>query len=372
MSSSLNDGQNNGLTMLDTNTAGAVDCDLHPAVPDMDALLPYLDQYWQEQVTVRGIDTVDSGSYPPNNPLSGRSDWRVKGTKPGTSLANLQKDALDAFGSSLGICNVIYGAQSVYNADMGLALCRATNDWLAREWLDRDPRLRGSILVPLNNPALAVEEIERVASSDSRFVQVLLWAMTETPLGRRQNWPIYEAAVRHKLAVGIHAASTYRNAPSYNGWPSYYIEDYAAQAQAFQGQLLSLIYEGVFNAFPDLRVVLIESGVSWLPSFLWRSASTWRATRFEVPWVEQSPAEIVRRQVRLTAQPFDVPGNAAIVARIVEQIGSEEMLLFATDYPHWQFDGADVLPEGISAGVAEKMRVANPLETYPRLRSAVQ
>ena len=44
------------------------------------------------------------------------------------------------------------------------------------------------------------------------------------------------------------------------------------------------------------------------------------------------------------------------------------MLLFSTDYPHWHFDGDDVLPEGLSDEAVHKLMIDNPLETYPRLR----
>ena len=47
--------------------------------------------------------------------------------------------------------------------DLSAALCRAINNWLVAEWLDRDPRLRASIVVPVHSPDLAAEEIERCA-----------------------------------------------------------------------------------------------------------------------------------------------------------------------------------------------------------------
>ena len=50
----------------------------------------------------------------------------------------------------------------------------------------------------------------------------------------------------------------------------------------------------------------------------------------------------------------------------MNQIGSDEMLLFATDYPHWQFDGDAAVPEGRQSGLARKMMVENPLRTYAR------
>ncbi len=74
------------------------------------------------------------------------------------------------------------------------------------------------------------------------------------------------------------------------------------EAQAFQAQILSLIYEGVFGKFPGLKVVLMESGVSWLPAFMWRANKTWRGVRVEVPWVEREPASIMRDHMRFTMQ----------------------------------------------------------------------
>ena len=84
---------------------GGIDCDVHPALPGMAALLPYLDPYWQEQVTVRGIDGLDLASFPTQMDAHGRPDWREAGHKPGSSLELLRRDALDGFGSQLAICN---------------------------------------------------------------------------------------------------------------------------------------------------------------------------------------------------------------------------------------------------------------------------
>src|SRR6266851_8612805 len=106
---------------------GAIDCDIHPALPGMATLLPYLDEYWREQVTVRGIDGLDLASFPHNVPANGRADWRVAGEKPGGSLARVQAQALDAFGTGTAICNPLYGVQAVYNEHFAAALARAMN-----------------------------------------------------------------------------------------------------------------------------------------------------------------------------------------------------------------------------------------------------
>jgi len=243
------------------------------------------------------------------------------------------------------------------------------NDWIVEKWLNQELRLRASIVVPPQAPLLAVEEIERLAH-DKRFVQVLLPAVCETMLGRSYYWPIYEAAVHHGLPIGIHAGSMYRHAPTSSGWPSHYLHDYVANSQLFEDQLLSLVASGVFVKFPALKFVFIESGVSWLPPFIWRAIKTWRGVRGEVPWVKRSPGEIIREHIRVTTQPFDAPDQET-VERIVQQVDCDEMFLFASDYPHWQFEGDAVIPPGISGTLAHRMCNENPLATYPRLRETM-
>ena len=55
--------------------------------------------------------------------------------------------------------------------------------------------------------------------------------------------------------------------------------------------------------------------------------------------------------------------------RVIDHMQSDELLLFSTDYPHWQFDGEAVLPEGISSDLVRKIMIDNPLATYPRLQA---
>jgi uncharacterized protein len=341
----------------------SIDCDVHPTVPGMRALAPYMEEFWRDSVEERGITSLESISYPPNAPLSARADFRRAGGRTATTVNELQAQVFDCWGASFAICNCLYGVQLVLNEDMARAFTRALNDWIATEWLDRDPRLRASIVVPLQNVEYAVDEIERWAK-DPRFVQVLVLAMGEVPLGRRQFWPIYAAAERHGLPVGIHAGSAYRHPVTSLGWPTYYTEDYAAQAQGFQSQVASLICEGVLTKHPDLKVVLIESGVTWAPAFLWRMSKFWRGLRTEIPWLDRSPLEIFRDQFRLTVQPFDAPDSPDIVRRVIDHLGSDELLLFSSDYPHWQFDGDNFLPAGIPDDLARKIMVHNPHALY--------
>ena len=197
----------------------AIDCDVHPGVPGVTALLPYLGDHWRRSVQERGIDSLDSISYPPNAPLSARPDLRDAKGRAGMDVASLTTQVLDRWGASHAILNCLYGVQLVFNEDIARAFASALNDWIAKEWLDRDPRMRASIVVPMQNIEYAVDEIERCAK-DRRFVQILVLATQETPLGRRHHWPIFAAAEKHGLPIGIHAGSNYRNPVTSLGWPT--------------------------------------------------------------------------------------------------------------------------------------------------------
>lgn len=344
---------------------GVIDCDIHNSVPSVEALHPYLSDQWRDYVVERGIQSLEPNYYPRGAAISSRPDFRLdSGDPPGSDLDVLRRQALDKRDTEYAILNCLYGVQLTHNEDWAAAMARAVNDWQTVEWLDKEPRLRASIVVPYENPQLAVEEIERLGDHPG-FVQVLLLVRTDILLGRRNYWPIYEAAQKYGLPVGIHAFGRLSNPNTPVGWASYYLEDYVSQAQAFQAQLVSLVSEGVFTKFPELRVVLIESGFTWLPSLMWRFDKDWKGLRKDAPWVERLPSEIIREHVRLTTQPVDGPSDPEHLLQMVEEIGSEELLLFSTDYPHWHFDELEgALPVELHRELEQKILRENAQNLY--------
>ncbi|RMH45961.1 MAG: amidohydrolase [Alphaproteobacteria bacterium] len=351
---------------MDAAQHRAIDADLHLPLPTVRQLVPHLDPYWADQVVRRNIDRAPFAltAYPPRAPLTCREDWRGL-----SSPAEVIAHGLDPFGSAIAIGSHLHGVVALNNPDMAAALVAAVNDHMRTAWLDASPRLRGSILVSLEDPALAVAEIERLAP-DPRFVQVLVPLMAEAPIARRVYWPILAAAERHGLALAVHAGSLYRHAPAVSGWPSHQFEDYVLQGPGFENLVLALLAEGVFGKFPRLKVVLLEAGFMWLPTLLWRIDKTWRDVRPEVPWIDRPPSEILKGRLFWTLQPVDAPGPAELsrtLAMIARRLGGLDWLLFATDWPHRQFAGARALPEGLPAAALPAILAGNALAAYPRL-----
>jgi uncharacterized protein len=343
---------------------GVIDCDVHNAVSSIESLFPYMPDRWVDYMIESGITTIEPNYYPEGAPLSARPGSKPVDGLPGSSLDLLREQLLDPWNVRYAILNCVYGVQLIQNREWATVMAQAMNDWQIAEWLEKDERLRASITVSTRDPEAAAREIDRVGEHPG-FVQVLLLVRSEMPYGERHYWPIYEAAERLGLPICIHAGGSAGNPITSVGWPSYYIEDYVGLSQAFQAQVVSLVSAGVFAKYPQLRVVLAEGGITWLPSLMWRFDKDWKGIRREVPWVNRPPSEIIREHMRLTIQPIDGPPNPEHLLQIIDQIGSEDMLLFSTDYPHWHFDGSeDVLPVSLPSELERKIFVDNARVLY--------
>ena len=345
--------------------AARVDCDVHNAVPRLAALFPYLPERWVDYCVESGVEGFDPSFYPPGMPLSARPESRQGPGPPGSDPEVVRGHVL-AGAADHAVLTCLYAVQALHNADWSAALASAVNDWQAAHWLAADPRFRASAVVSPRNPRAAADEVARLAA-DRRFVQVLLLAAAPAPLGQRAYWPIYAAAEAAGLPVAIHPGVAGANPLSPVGWPSHFIEDYAGAALTLQSQLTSLVCEGVFAAHPGLRVVLLESGVTWLPSLMWRFDKNWKALRQEVPWVDRAPSRVIREHVLLSIAPFDGPPDPdrGWVDRFLTQVGSVRMLLHASDYPHWHSgDAASRLLEQLSPAERALVLRGNAVRLY--------
>jgi predicted TIM-barrel fold metal-dependent hydrolase len=277
-------------------------------------------------------------AFPKGQPGAMRRDaYPPGGGKPGSDLDFLRAQHLDANGIEFGILNPLTPAgQGMQNPDLSAAVCRASNQRQAECWVAHEPRLRASIVVPYEDGPAAAAEVEHWAGHPA-FAQVLLLSRTAEPLGQRRYWPIYEAAARHNLPVGVHAFGYGGYPITGGGWPSYYIEEMVGHAQCAQALLTSMIFEGVFDRFPGFRLVIIEAGFAWLPALAWRLDRAWERMADEVPHLTRKPSEVIRSQVWLTTQPMEEPTVRSQFVDTVDWIGWDR-LLFASDYPHWDFD----------------------------------
>jgi predicted TIM-barrel fold metal-dependent hydrolase len=343
-----------------------IDCDVHAVLPSIDVLLPFLSAYWREQIAQTGFEGPADRWYPAGSPTVARAGSRPADGAPASSRVDLvRSDVLESSPRpSFAVLNCDCAVESLHNPDAAAAVAGALNEWLSAEWLAREPRLRASIVVPSQFPELAVREIKRRAGQPG-FVQVLLPVRSETPYGSLNFRPVFAAAAEHGLPVALHYGGSPGNPSTPVGWPSLFLEEYAGMTGVFQTQLISIITGGVFDEHPGLRLVLAEGGFAWLPTMLWRFDKNWKGLRREIPWVRRPPSEYVAEHVRLTTAPADAPADLAQFQETVALLGSEDMLLYASDYPHDHGDsGAEAWWAGLSPVLRRRIMSDNPRALY--------
>jgi hypothetical protein len=249
------------------------------------------------------------------------------------------------------------------NVEFSAAMATAANEAQAECWVAHEPRLSASICVPYEDGEAARAEIKRCAGR-KEFVQVFMLSRTAEALGRRRYWPIYEAAVEAGLPVGIHVFGYSGWAATNSGWPSFYIEEMTEHATSSQALVTSFIMEGVFERYPDLKVVLIESGFGWLPALGWRLDRNWRRMREEVPHVRRAPSEYIREHLWVTTQPMEETETPEHLLDLMNWIGLDR-ILFSSDYPHWDFDDPFMaLPPSLTDEQRRRIYAGNAKAVY--------
>ena len=317
-----------------------IDCDIHNSIPP-GGLSPYLSERWQEHYKTFGLRSGGIGGYYPRALMHAarRDAWPPSGLSPGADLEFMQEQLLDAYDMEYGVLNPLMPVGEQLNLEFGAAMASAVNDWQVADWVEPEPRLRASIVVPYEDGDLAAEEIHRCGPNPA-FVQILLIARTKDPLGNRKYWKIYEAASEYNLPIGIHFGGV-AGPITGAGWPSYYIEDHGGMPQAFHTNVISYAIEGVFDRFPNLKIVLIEGGFAWMPPLIWRLDATWEKLKVEVPDLKRKPSEYIRDHFWLSTQPMEEPPKREYFEQMLEQMDMNDKLMFATDYPHWDFDSPE-------------------------------
>ncbi|QQE81331.1 amidohydrolase [Alicyclobacillus sp. SO9] len=342
-----------------------VDTDIHERVQYAD-LLPYLEDPWRRYIL--DCEWKQEKHLPYTQPaIAGldRADARLSDGRPaGSDLDFMKQQLLDSGGHEFGILTgALDPSPSSMNGwyEMGAALASAYNDWQIEHWLERDERLYGSVHIAAKDVQTAVREIHRVGSHP-KMVQVLL-PLDDTLWGDPYYHPIFEAAVQHRLAVGMH----HNEPPVYYGkFPRYFIEWHTMIPTAHMMQVTNLVFNGVFEKFPALKVLMIEGGFTFAPFLMRKMDEQYRHLRHEVPWIKRMPSEIIRNHIRFTTQPMDEM-NRKDFMRVIEGLESEDMICFSTDYPHWDYDSPIRALPSLDFPLKEKIYSTNAKAMYEKL-----
>jgi predicted TIM-barrel fold metal-dependent hydrolase len=352
-----------------------VDGDVHPTVADVSQLRHHMSKRAARRVFGEelGVYARDPNRIP--HPTSGlRLDARTPGGGvPGSDPAYCNEQLMDRYDITAAVLTGIQSGLIISMGDetAGTEFCSALNRYLLEEWVDFDSRYRLAISVNPYDVVGAVREIEDLA--DVPGVCGIFVPHAGVAMGRTSLFPVYEAAAGHRLPVILHPTGGEGNlaqAPRLaGGLPATYPERHSLLLQPGQAVLASMIFGGIFDRFPDLRLVLSEYGFSWLPSMVATMDAAYEQGDGVLSGLAKPPSEYVWDNVRFTSQPLDEPERIEDLWLVLELARAETTLMFSSDYPHWDNDDPNViltsrLPEHLRSRVAYQ----NALECFgPRL-----
>jgi predicted TIM-barrel fold metal-dependent hydrolase len=352
--------------MNDEKTYSVVDVDVHPRL-DLDHIVDCLPGVWKRRFQSGNYGPSTLGYWNPHGVM--RSDTLLEdGCRIESNALNLLRHHLDSEGilyavlNPIGALNTALSPETAYSA----AVMSATNDVLIQDWLEKDVRLKGSLVVTPNDTERAVQEIRRLGSHKG-IVQILLPSAAATPYGQQYYHRIYEAASQYGLTVALHVGTEgvgISGAPTAVGYPSSYFEWHTGLMATYVAHAISLVTEGVFVKFPSLRFVLLEGGALWMPALMMRFDRNWKSLRQSTPWLDEPPSETLRKHVRLSTQPMEEPTRPGQLATLLSAFDAGEMLMFASDFPHWDGDTVDVARKLLPRSLWESILSGNARKLY--------
>lgn len=353
----------------DRRPTAVVDTDVHPVPRSNDELREYFEEPWRSfefDTAERPIDNNTRIAQTPNGGV--RVDAKPPSGGPPGSDPEFAAQQLRKMGAiAYAILIPLASARPRENPEREAAACRATNNWLADTWLSKDNHndmYRGSLRVAIDEPRLAVAEIERWAGHPG-FVQVAMGPSTRVPLGDPVFDSVHAAAARAGLPLAVHpltAPGTRLLTPV--GYPTYFAEYHSEMALTAASHLISLIFNGTFERYPDLRCVIIESGIAWAAPLLWKMDRHWKRFRSAYPQLRRAPSEIVAERVRFTTQPLENPTRARDLVDMLEFAGIDDLFMFSSDYPHHDTDEPAWVLGHLPPRLRERIMGANALNFY--------
>jgi uncharacterized protein len=341
----------------------AIDTDVHQDLASPKLLLPYLAKQWHPFVE----DGLGFAARAYANMGSGRMDDSVR-EEDGLCAGDPQwvvDKLMTKYRIDLGILTgTMIGVGIQHNPRFLAALASAYNDYFLDHWVRKFACFKGSIVVTPQDAEAAAAEIRRLGR-ETGMVQVLMPSAARIPYGQQCYWPIYAAACDHDLPVAIHVGAEgtgIANPPTSVGYPSTYLEFHSDHSQTMMAHCSSMLTEGVFEEFPTLRFGFIEGGICWAPHVIGRLDRSYPALKAEVPWLTKRPSEYVVGHLYWSTQPIEEPENSEHLLWMLEMMHADRTVIFATDYPHWDFDNPLTAFSAFPAALKRRIFVENVVD----------
>lgn len=214
------------------------------------------------------------------------------------------------------------------------ALSWAYTRWFTEEVLPCEPRIKHMVYLPFNDPDASLRMIDQFADAPG-VVGFMVTSARYRPVHHNDYAPVYRALEERGKPVGFHAIFHGENRlfESVNRFMSLHALGFVIHNLV---HMTNLVVNGIPERFPGLKIVWIESGLAWVPFIMQRLDSEYKMRTSDAPLLRKLPSEYMR-DFFYTSQPMEAEDERAL-AHTFEMIDAPTQLLYASDYPHWDFD----------------------------------
>jgi predicted TIM-barrel fold metal-dependent hydrolase len=308
-----------------------VDADIHLTVPQ-DELAEYADKPHSDYLRAPTVQLKSPGWDPS---LGGKIEQRSL-----LSTEQITDELVGELHVDHPVLNSFVNLSRLSQTETAVHLQRAANDHLLDRFLD-DTDYKGLASVQTQKPDKAAEEIDRMSDEDSIVGVFLPSTGPSPPLGDPFYDPMYEAMEDAGLSPVYHGATNSGfdvGFPKQNAEFEKFVEAHVnAHLWSQTMTLTSTLVHGVPEKFPGLDFVLLEAGISYVPYMMFRLNKEFAMRRSEVSLLEKRPEEYIRDSYYFATQPLGEPMDSDHMRQMIEMVGAGS-LMFASDYPHWDFD----------------------------------
>jgi predicted TIM-barrel fold metal-dependent hydrolase len=285
------------------------------------------DEVTPQPITFSFVAGVDLDNLPAMH-KAGYAAARPGGWDPKARLEDMITDGVSAevLYPSLGL-----GLYWIQDPAFQEACFRTYNDWLIEYCAAMPDRLIGIAMISMWNLDTAVEELRRCRDAGLRGAMIWLRPPDSHSFMSEDNDRFWAAAAEMDMPVALHILTDY-------GWTKWRVETAPTGPSRYKSStmmqheielaLFDLIFSGVLERFPDLKIISVENEYNWLASLLVRMDKSHERFRREQPLsLTMRPSDYVRRQIRLTFF------NDALGPMTMPYVGTD-LLMWSSDYPH--------------------------------------
>jgi predicted TIM-barrel fold metal-dependent hydrolase len=220
----------------------------------------------------------------------------------------------------------------VEDPDISAAYCRAYNRWILDFCADTGGRLLPIAHLSLGDVNEAVRELERTVKAGAIGAFVAPFTITKKPHGHPDHDPLWAKAQELNVPIAIHptlepvATSLHLRFTGMGHKTGWYYNVLAGVGT--QMAFTTFFQYGVFDRFPNFKLVVLESGAGWVGFWIDRMDAFYKVPVGASCKLKELPSAYLRKQCWISADP-----DERALTRLIDYIGADR-LMWATDFPH--------------------------------------